>query len=868
MESQLKSPVIAADRFLETMTADGTFQITQPVQQVQALQRQLDIERDIKTELQAQLKEEEQYRRKIEAERDREKAMRTAAESQVAIWQETEKKMRRDLEKTLAQEEQRRREVEQDRDKAHTQRRAAEVEMTVARQQLLAEVQLRRDAEQKLAKERDQNEWIAKVEELEEKIKLLEAALELAKSDAADVEQTLQKEKDDLETKLMEEKENARLRQAEVDRLANEIKQTEEQMAIQLAEADNIKRTAQREKDLAVRTTAQSRKDIELAKEKQESADRQIEDARKLKIKYELELEITEAKQKAATEAEMKAQEAGEIFEKQRAEAESLANATQRQKSELEALENKYTQELRQLEGDKAAHAAAREEFQRSMAKAREELRQREVAKLQALRQWTAWMVATATAASQPTNGDDVHTAQAAYQTAAAAADKQVSASVDEDVVQEWQRLTQGQKALEKELSALQTLMASHKANQKVWESKEATLKDDLEAVENARAAVHAEAQQLRLEVASLQEERDKDKVEFSTKVGDIERDRKGMEEHKQDVHNLAKQLEAAQTELEVEQRQWEQDRTRLQKEKEMLEEEREKLRQDIEAERAEMNEEQRAWEQERIRLDRLIAEMEKEKQALEERLGEGSPQKDAEALKLMSIGVDDWATKVPRPDHRPESAELPGVADLREEFESFRRARREAWQQGRRAHEQQERQWLQSYLNGASRQSPQQAPMPLAAVSYPGLRPAGKLSDWSTFRAVVIPLGTLIYLKHSFQNIDMDGTGAVDLQKLSWAQQRSAGPPQVQADTLKSMLVNMDAAHSGVITFWEFAGLQLFLLLRLGERGFDFREWLTFVSKSWHPNHFSSRGGSLAPNRTNSPNPKGSSLNYSYPGP
>ena len=80
--------------------------------------------------------EEEQYRRRIEAERDREKAMRQAAESQASIWQETGKKMRRDLERLLTQEEQRRRDVEMD--KAHNQRRAAEVDMT--------EVQLRREA--------------------------------------------------------------------------------------------------------------------------------------------------------------------------------------------------------------------------------------------------------------------------------------------------------------------------------------------------------------------------------------------------------------------------------------------------------------------------------------------------------------------------------------------------------------------------------------------------------------------------------------------------------------------------------------------------------------------------------------------------
>ena len=92
--------------------------------------------------LQAQLTEEEQYRQRIEAEGDREKAMRQVAESQASIWQETGKKMRRDLERLLTQEEQRRRDVEMD--KAHNQRRAAEVDMT--------EVQLRGEAEQKLSK--------------------------------------------------------------------------------------------------------------------------------------------------------------------------------------------------------------------------------------------------------------------------------------------------------------------------------------------------------------------------------------------------------------------------------------------------------------------------------------------------------------------------------------------------------------------------------------------------------------------------------------------------------------------------------------------------------------------------------------------
>ena len=58
----------------------------------------------------------------MEAQPDREKAMRQGGESQASISQETEKKMRRDLERLLTQEEQRRRYVEMDRDKAHNQR--------------------------------------------------------------------------------------------------------------------------------------------------------------------------------------------------------------------------------------------------------------------------------------------------------------------------------------------------------------------------------------------------------------------------------------------------------------------------------------------------------------------------------------------------------------------------------------------------------------------------------------------------------------------------------------------------------------------------------------------------------------------------
>uniref|UniRef100_A0A7S4G8M8 Uncharacterized protein n=1 Tax=Eutreptiella gymnastica TaxID=73025 RepID=A0A7S4G8M8_9EUGL len=159
MAAEVKSsaPVSAAERkeegspFAETMPADSNFLATQTPKRLQAMERQLELERDVKAELQAQLTEEEQYRRRIEAERDREKAMRQAAESQASIWQETGKKMRRDLERLLTQEEQRRRDVEMD--KAHNQRRAAEVDMT--------EVQLRREAEQKLSKSNfvKEEEW-------------------------------------------------------------------------------------------------------------------------------------------------------------------------------------------------------------------------------------------------------------------------------------------------------------------------------------------------------------------------------------------------------------------------------------------------------------------------------------------------------------------------------------------------------------------------------------------------------------------------------------------------------------------------------------------------------------------------------------
>ena len=58
-----------------------------------------------------------------------------------------------------------------------------------------------------LLQERDQSEWAKKTEEMEERVKFLEAALEQQKSDALDVEQMLQKEKDDLETLVAQERE-------------------------------------------------------------------------------------------------------------------------------------------------------------------------------------------------------------------------------------------------------------------------------------------------------------------------------------------------------------------------------------------------------------------------------------------------------------------------------------------------------------------------------------------------------------------------------------------------------------------------------------------------------------------------------------
>jgi len=824
-----------------------------------ALPRALEVERCLKAQLQGQLEEEVQFRRRMEADLDRERSMRQAAEAQVAVWQETEKRMRMDLEGALAQEEQRRREAEREREQAHAQRRSLEVELTHARHQLLAEAQGRRDADAALAKERNQSEWVAQREALEERLAFLEAALAQLRSDGAAMEAELLKNRELFEAKLADAEERARLRQAEAERLAMELRHVEVQSAVQLADAENLRRNATKELETAEKTTAQARRETEILKEKQLEADRHVAEAKELRQRCEAELETMAAAQEATRKAEATAHAVSAAAAEESAGAQRLNRELAVLKRDMEVLEARLAAERAELEESQAVHRAAKTEWEFSVERAHETRRQWEVRAVRSQRVWTEWVATAAAALLQGLNESSVSdNERPAYLTALTETEELAGWLAEGGIANtEWHALMESRGAVENSLASLRTAFAQTFLDVQIMQSREAAMLEeasDLRAQLEALEGAMAEREQEHHAVLD-QTQRERDELQTQLDA----RGEGGLSSDELRTHNetLSEMLEAAEARIISEREDWDRVVAARDAERDSLAAEIGRLTAELEARLLATGEERAAWERERVRLERLVTEMERDRQLLEDRfVGGGSPHtKDFEALKLLSVSSADEVVSPgsarPSVDRRSVAE---GAKELREEFEAFRRERREAWMHGRRTHEQQEREWLHGYLNGGrgGPLSPNSG-----SVWFPGLRPAAKVADWNVFRAVTMPLGAVVHLKLAFQRLG-DGADTLDLNTVggSLNPDDKSGPQLAPQSTLRALLVAMDATHTGVVNFWEFIGAQLFVLLRLADHGFDFREWQTFATKSWHPNHFVGRQPltSPAPHKTHHP--------------
>ena len=95
----------------------------------------------------------------------------------------------------------------------------------------------------------------------------------------------------------------------------------------------------------------------------------------------------------------------------------------------MERAEEQYAGERQELAEARAVEAAAREDWERSVAQAKKELEEWEASKLATQKKWTKWMKAQAEAGRNPTPEalEAASAAQREYQEAQAVAEKEVA---------------------------------------------------------------------------------------------------------------------------------------------------------------------------------------------------------------------------------------------------------------------------------------------------------------------------------------------------------------------------------------------------------------------------------------------------------
>eukprot|EP00670_Eutreptiella_braarudii_P012307 CAMPEP_0174329344 /NCGR_PEP_ID=MMETSP0810-20121108/15766_1 /TAXON_ID=73025 ORGANISM="Eutreptiella gymnastica-like, Strain CCMP1594" /NCGR_SAMPLE_ID=MMETSP0810 /ASSEMBLY_ACC=CAM_ASM_000659 /LENGTH=675 /DNA_ID=CAMNT_0015443783 /DNA_START=76 /DNA_END=2103 /DNA_ORIENTATION=- len=121
----------------------------------------------------------------------------------------------------------------------------------------------------------------------------------------------------------------------------------------------------------------------------------------------------------------------------------------------------------------------------------------------------------------------------------------------------------------------------------------------------------------------------------------------------------------------------------------------------------------------------------------------------------------------------------------------------------------------------------------------------------WEQFRAIEITLEYLKMLKFHFQQADRHRRGFLDINDLGeWARSQGA---QVDLERLQKMIDQVDVNRRGVVTFWAFLGIQIYLAMGM-QATTNVRDWMQFVTQSHDPSYdptvmmLSSRGSASGP--------------------
>jgi hypothetical protein len=118
---------------------------------------------------------------------------------------------------------------------------------------------------------------------------------------------------------------------------------------------------------------------------------------------------------------------------------------------------------------------------------------------------------------------------------------------------------------------------------------------------------------------------------------------------------------------------------------------------------------------------------------------------------------------------------------------------------------------------------APTLPPLPATAYSVVG----GGSSE--QFVDVEVPLGLVVSIKLMFQRLDSSGSGRLCGEQIAkWLETKGA---DVTQSSVKYMIDIADHNGDGVLDFWEFLGMQLYLSMGLYRQGVVLVEWMGFVA-------------------------------------
>eukprot|EP01004_Peranema_trichophorum_P003464 NODE_2450_length_1577_cov_34.859697_g2108_i0.p1 GENE.NODE_2450_length_1577_cov_34.859697_g2108_i0~~NODE_2450_length_1577_cov_34.859697_g2108_i0.p1 ORF type:complete len:382 (-),score=105.83 NODE_2450_length_1577_cov_34.859697_g2108_i0:182-1327(-) len=99
-------------------------------------------------------------------------------------------------------------------------------------------------------------------------------------------------------------------------------------------------------------------------------------------------------------------------------------------------------------------------------------------------------------------------------------------------------------------------------------------------------------------------------------------------------------------------------------------------------------------------------------------------------------------------------------------------------------------------------------------------------------FSEITITLGYLMQLKTSFMRADVEKRARLDSVGVARYCQM-AGMQNLSLEKVERLIAQVDTDHKGYINFWEFLGIQVYLVQNLKQQGFPIKTWIKFCCQT-----------------------------------